>query len=137
MKRGGMIDLGRGRVDDSGLTEDDMSEQEPWGPDLRKPVLNYQAPEGGKSTGRVVLEALGGVFGYVGLAVGWGILLAQFNLTVNSWAAVPLATVPPLAVIVGASYLLKARAMRIAGYITFGVVLLSCGTCYAMIANIH
>ena len=81
------------------------------------------------------MGGLAGVGGYVGLAVACLYIARALNVSPADWVIVPLTTLPPLAVMLGASYLCKSRSMLIATLIAFGLVLLGCGSCYAMLSS--
>ena len=82
------------------------------------------------------MGALAGAGGYMGLAVACLYIARALNVSPADWVIVPLTTLPPLAVMMGASYLLKSKSMLIASLVAFGVTLLGCGSCYAMLSSI-
>jgi len=99
-------------------------------PQPKPPIMDY-APPAGRSVGWTFLGTFAGVGGYLGLAIGC-LSLFQNQPSVPRWLLVPLVTLPPVLIMGALAYLFKSRAMLISSLITFGVVFLSCGTCYAM-----
>ena len=102
----------------------------------KPPIMDYNSLPASKSVGWTVLGGFAGVGGYAGLAVTCLYLGGALNVSVVDWRIIPLTTLPPLGVMTGASYLFKSKSMLIASLIMFGVTLLGCGSCYAMLSSI-
>jgi hypothetical protein len=99
-----------------------------------KHILDYSPPPAPPSVGSTLLGLFAGMGGYVLLAVGCNRLLVfpQFG-----WLNVLLTTLPPLVIMVVLSVLFKSRAMLLSSLIMFGMAVLSCGTCVALMSMLR
>ena len=103
----------------------------------KPPIMDYARPPASRM-GWTMLGVVGGIFGYLGmLALICFILTSSYvdQRSLPEWLWTLIVIAVPLGSMLLAAYVFKSRPMVISVLITFGVVLLSCGTCIALLGS--